>query len=253
MRLLLALLLSLALPCAQASVIVINPYAFGAGVPPEPPPGPTGVGVLAHQTWTTNSTNYTSGSWTPPNGVAMLAFVSSNGSGTPTAPTSFTGNNLTWVQIGSFSGGGTAQPRVTVYRTVGTGATTGTMTVAYGATQGNNAITVVSLVGATTTGTLGEDAIVQILAASSATAADPSVTLAPIGGGGGRMVIGYILDNVLSTTDNEPESGWTELFEVSVDSPATGIQFVQRTQTTDNTLTTTATARIWTAVGIEVK
>jgi len=253
MRLLLALLLSLALPCAPASVIVINPYAFASGVPPEPPAGPTGLSYLFHQTWTTNSTSYTSGSWTPPTGAVLLAFVGTNSTATPSAPTSFVGNNLTWVSIGSFAGGGVGQPRVTVYRTFSTAPTAGTMTVGFGATQSNNSIAVMSVVGATTTGTLGENAVVQIVGASSAGSADPSVTLAPIGGTGGHMVVGYVIDNVLANTDNAPESGWSELWEVMVDSPFTGHQLVYRTHTTDNTMTTTATSRIWTAVGIELQ
>lgn len=64
----------------------------------------------------TNATSYATGSWTPTANRLALCTVQSELSGTPSEPTTVTGNGITWVKIVSYldDSSGT-QSRITIY------------------------------------------------------------------------------------------------------------------------------------------
>lgn len=223
--------------------MIIDHYRMGLS-------GPSAVTLLVSTLNGAGGPVYASDSYTPPANTLLLAFVAVNSS-TASAPP-LTGNGLTWVNIGFYTNATTSH-RIAVYRALGASPTAGSVTATYTVSQGGCSIFVVSVTGASTSGTNGSGAIVQIDGASADGSTTAAVTLAPLAASGANAVIACVVDNILHSSDNTPEAGWTELVETSLGSPNTGIQIVYRLNTTDNTVTTTASARSWVMAAVEIQ
>lgn len=114
----------------------------------------------------TDLASYTTGSIAFANNKLYLLAVCNGLSGTPSTPT-VTGGSLTWVQVNTTTRNNC---RVTVFRALKTsGASTGTLTIAFGGTTQSSCLwQVTEWAGVPTTGTDGSDAVPQNNAANQA-------------------------------------------------------------------------------------
>lgn len=172
-----------------------------------------------------NTTTYSTGSISPNADRVLLAIVHGLrlSVAADSAPTC-AGLGLTWVEVltKSFSHGvgGPDRSRMSIFRAIGPGPTTGSVTFTFPETQARATHAILELRGTDTGGSEGADAIVQALV-SAETTTSPSVTLAvgdPANGtfGGTCWSVG---DPTVA-----PGSGFTELSENRLAPNGTGLQ-----------------------------
>ena len=116
-------------------------------------------------------TSFTTASISPGANRLVLLWVSDRDAGAP-APTSVSGNSLTWVQVNTvaFSTNG----RLTLYRAMGAAPTAGSVTISFTANINRACWSIVEYDGVDTSGTDGSGAVVQ---SATATAASTSLTV----------------------------------------------------------------------------
>lgn len=192
-------------------------------------------------------TNLTTASWTPPTSGLIIAFVGQKRSGAlPSAPTSVTGNSLTWTQIAT-SANTTANVRVTLFAANASGATTGTTTANLTESQFRGFIAFFQATDVDLSGGVAA-AFVQSPTNTADAAASVSVTLSAAANSANRPIAGFILDATDAIT---PRTNWTEADEL-VDSRNL------ETQYRSDAFETTASASIagtnyWAAIAAELK
>jgi len=135
---------------------------------------------------TTAATSYATASITPGANRLVLLAVAGNLTGTAAAPTSVTGNGLTWVQVGhvEYDTSGTHYG-FTLFRALGASPSSGAVTITYAASQGSCVWSVLEFDGVDTSGTNGSGAIVQAVShpvtPPSSAATSDSTTLSAFG------------------------------------------------------------------------
>ncbi len=160
-----------------------------------------------------NRTVYTTASITPTgNSLVLLACIHNRGAG-PQNPT-VAGNGLTWVLVNS--GVVTSTLRLNVYRAMGVAPTTGTVTLTFPSDRLRCAWAITEYANVLTTGSNGEDAIVQSVAGDDDSVTSPfSVTLAAFGETENATygAFGFNANQTISAG-----SGFAELYELEVES-----------------------------------
>lgn len=146
------------------------------------------------------------------NALLLLDVVGSNGGGiAPDAPSSITGNGLTWVQIATaapLTDGASETWRVTRYRAMGASPSTGAITISH-TTAPDQYLSwcLREYTGVVTTGSNGADAEVQT-ATNIGDSTTASVTLSAFGDAGNGADAFTV---TFGTPTITPESGWTGL------------------------------------------
>lgn len=203
---------------------------------------------------TSNTPSFTITSYTYLANHLYILFILSTKATTPDIPT-VTTTGLTWVQVSTVTCGTIASPtnRVTLFRCMPTSNTTASTDVNYaGNTQDGIGAFGYEITGMVTTGTNGDDAIIQSVTSNADASANPSITMSSLNVDGRNAVIACFT-NSLNPFDGTPESGWTELFDNGYNTPTTGAYTMNRYLTTDNTPTVTASSSDWAGIAIEIK
>lgn len=214
-----------------------------------------GYATLGSGVSSSNVSSYqTSAAYQPTSNALVLALVvHSDAASEATVPT-FSGNGLTWVQVGTsmpFNTVATNLNRVTLFRAMGSSPTSTTGTASFGDNCTGCAIFVCEFTGVDTSGTNGSGAIVQSVS-DNGNAELPVITLAAIGGSGEHAVYGGFGNDVVAT-DLVVETNWVEDFDAAYSIPATGIYVTHRLATTDNTVGWTDPALDWGGIAVEIK
>lgn len=145
------------------------------------------------------------------NALLLLDVVGANGGGSaPAAPSSVTGNGLTWVQVATttITDGATETWRITRFRAQGASPSSGVITIAH-TTAPDSAMgwCLRQYTGVVTTGTNGSDAEVQTVTnTGSGTAVSASLAaFGDAGNGADALTVSF------GTPTVTPEAGWTGL------------------------------------------
>lgn len=147
----------------------------------------TVVGTLLASGQQNAGTGFTTASVSPaPYALQILTINASRGSSTnPTAPTTLTGNGLTWVLISTlnYDLSGVGRGAAWVYRAMVAAPSSGTLVVSGMGTDANTGITYhwCQFTGVKASGTNGADAVRQVVNSAASTSDTPSVTLAAFG------------------------------------------------------------------------
>lgn len=166
----------------------------------------------SHADTTALSTYTTASSYTPSANVPVFAWiVNTHGTSAP-APSSVTGNGLTWSQIiTKASAAGTI--RGSLYWALGASPSNGALSAAFSGNQTGAAIHVFELAGADTSGT-----IVQSASNAAAAAGSVTVTLSAFGSANNATVACF---GGLRNVGINPDSGFTEIYDNGYATPAT--------------------------------
>lgn len=202
----------------------------------------------------TNASSYTTPSWTPvANRLYILAIATS---GTFRTVSSFTdGTGLTWVLIAT-TGAFNTSYNISLYRAMkssGLGAGTTQVTLSGSVSRGHIVIT--EFQGVDTGGTDGSAAVVQSNTGIRTTSGTTlSITLAS-GIGTGNATMGNIATNLAVDTGIAPGSGYTELQDKHITTPASETQETETEWRSDgNTVVNwTHTSSISGGVAVEIK
>ena len=164
-----------------------------------------------------NLTEYTTNSITPSSNALILAAVlARQGSGSSTAVTSMSGNGLTWRKIQTIGLSGSSLSTLSLYCAQGASPSAGAVTITFATGQSVAHWAISEFKDVSTTGDCNTNAVAQIGAASGANPI--TVTLASFANADNRpfMATGIAITNAIS-----PETGFTELSETTLTSPAT--------------------------------
>jgi len=212
----------------------------------------TNLGVL-NTTSAANSYS-TAATYTPTANALVIAIVAS--ANTPSTTPTFSGNGLTWVQIGTTNFNTLASPtlRLTFFRAMGASPTTTAGTADFGGVnQAGCHIRVFQFVNADTSGANGSGAIVQVGFNGNDASTNPNITLASLIGSANAVYAVANFNVTAATFNGSPESGWTTDYAANFATPFDGIYGVFRLATTDNTVAITGTSTAWAAMAIEIK
>lgn len=160
---------------------------------------------------TTPGTSNPTASWTPTANVLILLDVraSNNGGSAPAAPSSVTGNGLTWVQDSTvtYTDSATETARLTRFRTMGASPTTGATTINQAsAPTASMSWTIREYSGTDTTGTNGSGAVVQTVT-NTGTGTAVSASMAAWGDTTNNAAdLGVV---AITSPTISPEAGWT--------------------------------------------
>lgn len=244
-----SLLLALALPGYSAMLSKPNPalrLATSAGVTP------ITATLLTSGSTSTDGTSAATASVTPGANKLILLFVATSDGTDPTeAPSSVTGNGLTWVQVNHIENEGGFRG-LTVLRAMGSSPSAGAITINYAATKTGFIWDVIEIANVDTSGTNGSGAVVQndtqqtigdTTSITSTLGAFASVNNATIGG---------VQMNSTSSAVT-PGSGFTELSDDGVATPSTQLQ-TEFKDTNDTTVDFSWTGNLSaSAISIELK
>ena len=207
---------------------------------------PMAFTALATLAATNNASSYTTPSYTPSANALVLAVVIV--SGTLVVQPTYSGNGLTWVAVSSTlnDAGGN---RLTVFRAMGGSPTAGAGTVSVSGGATNCVVRVVEFTNVKTTGSNGEDAVVQSASANglSATAA---VNLAALASSTNAVFVAS--GNLTVPYTGTPEGGFTEDYDGGAISPNTGLLTMYQLNATDNTPSITLTSQRWSIIALEI-
>lgn len=204
-----------------------------------------GLGSLSS---VSDATSYATGSSYTPSANALVLAMVVNTAGTAGTPT-FSGNNLTWVEIATVPFL-SSQYRLTVFRAMGGAPSAGTGTASFGGTQTGCIIRVIEFTGVDTSGSDGSGALVQTNSTSN-TSANPALNLNAIASS--RNAVVGLSGNTLNPYGGVTETDWTEDQDVGHLLPTTGGFTMYRLATSDNSLAITAANATWALVGVEIK
>lgn len=163
---------------------------------------------------TSDQTVYTTASITPAANKLILLFLGigdAAAGGADEAPSSVTGNGLTWVQVG-FDQRGTSNYGNAVYRAMGASPTTGAVSVTFTNAQDGLIWHVVEVTGADTGGTNGSAAVVEWASGEGTTnsTTPATYTLADVGAGNATIASSY-LDWIDPANFINLKAGWTQI------------------------------------------
>ncbi len=226
----------------------INPFNFG--LPISFASLGTNIGDTA------NVASYaTSAAYTPTANALVIAAVANSKASAPNTPT-FSGNGLTWVQIGTQTYGTIATPllRLTLFRAMGASPTNTTGVADFAAVaQTGCSIRVVEFRNVDRSGTNGSGAVVQ---APTFTARDsgtnPTFSLAAISNPR-NATFGAIANNQSSETSYTAETLAVEIAEDGYVTPSQDLMTFYRLGTEDNSLAVTGASVASCFAGIEIK
>jgi hypothetical protein len=168
--------------------------------------------VLTEGSSTTDAASYATASISPTaNRLVLLAVFSGDTvAAAAAAPSSVTGNGLTWVQVATQNNSDSnTNITTTVFRAMGASPSAGAVTINFGATQENCAWSVAEFAGVPTTGTHGSGAVVQAKTATHNNGSAWSVTL-DVAPGAANALYGAAQQNS-NTVVITPGAGFTQL------------------------------------------
>lgn len=178
------------------------------------------------------ASGFTTASVSPTAYALQLLFIhlSRGGSTNPTAPTTLTGNGLTWVLVTSsaYDAAGVGRAGMWVYRALGSAPTTGTLVVSGMGADSSSALTYswVQVTGVNSSGTHGSGAIVQTGFSSISTSDTPVATLSAFGSAN-NATIGWLFYRGTPSFAPSAGSGFTSLASDYVGGTriASGVEF----------------------------
>lgn len=194
--------------------------------------------------------SYATASISPkPNQLIFLAVACS----LATAPSSISGNGLTWVEVTRVSFQTIASPAkmLILYRAMGTSPTPGVVTINFGSSMNGICWAVDQLDGVDTSGTNGSGAVGTPVTNASDSAPSLAVTLATLAATSASYGAFCALT---STTTINPGSGYAELSEQTHSAPVNRLQ-TEWKRGTDNTVdaeTANGTSTAWGGIAVEV-
>lgn len=223
-----------------------------AGTPDTPPIGFT---YYSKTNDTTARSSYvTAPAYQPNSNSLVIAVVVNSKASAPDTPT-FSGNGLTWVQVGTTNFNTLASPtqRLTVFRATGTAPTSTGGTASFGANQTGCNIGVCEFTNVCMSSTNGAGALAQVLFNATNTVTNPNITLSAFNSNGKNS--GLILSgNAANGYGGTPEANWTEDLDTGYNTPATGCYIAHTNLSRDNTLAITQGSSIsWGICGMEIK
>ena len=185
------------------------------------------ISVLTSGSSETNTTTYATASISPNADRVLLAIV--NGLrlsvALDAAPTC-SGLGLTWVEVATvaYRHGELApdRTRMSIFRAIGPGPTTGAVTFTFPETQARATFAVLELRGTKTGGGDGADAIVQTVISAQATTSTPLATLA-IFSDAANATFGAGGWSLPPNATGVPGTGFTELVDIQVAPEGTGL------------------------------
>jgi len=210
---------------------------------------------------TSNNTLYVTASYTPNSNSLVLATISSSATSPAAAPTSVTGNGLTWWQLGAgtnFDVLGTPLGMLSVWVSQGNASTvptSGSLTATFAGAQTGCNIHVCEFLGADTNQLWGSNAIAKFVFSGSNAVANPRIDWVAPGNNGSNTMFLAVADDVNADSDNAPAAGWTEIgVETSYTTPPRSLQTYYTNMISAGTLFTTnaASSRDWAAVAVEI-
>jgi hypothetical protein len=190
---------------------------------------------------TTLATSYVTASITPTANRLVLLTTAASKATTPSQPT-VSGAGLTWVFVSGFvfdteTTVTVNMERIDVFRALSASPGSGAVTINYGSNQTGCLWSIVEFDGIDTSGSNGANAVAQ----PTQTAPDPipatqgSLTLAAAGNSNNRPFSAWAHETQEATN---PRSGWTEIHDALMGSPANGLE----TQWRGDAFETTASA-----------
>jgi len=188
----------------------------------------------------TDGTSYTYASSTFANDTLYLLFMETSiASGTAPTLDTVTGGGLTWVSVTTLCYS-TCVRRLTVFRAlVSSGATTEALTLTLGGgTSTDGRGFVAACTGTDLTGTNGSGAVVQT-ATGTGTTTNCDVTLAAFGDSANRPIYGMGKRVSAATTPDSTPTAYTELSDITGNSPTYGGQLQYNSTDADTTITST--------------
>jgi hypothetical protein len=199
---------------------------------------------------TSNTTSYTSGSFTPGNGELLVCGVVGTGTvaATPTLSDSLGG---TWTLVGSGTWSSAANSMYLFVRDalIGTGAS---MTVTFDCTADPSTGVTIEVAGVSGMSRAGASAALQAVASSGALNTTPATTFGAAAQTGNPTLV--FLGNKTSPAGVTAPTGWTQQDNSGIASnPTTGCEYVSRDSGfTGTTITWGSTSTIWGAVAVEL-
>lgn len=160
----------------------------------------------------TNAASYTTGTYTPTANALVIAVVASRDFTTLAAPSSVSGNGLTWVEVQSDVGHNPNNQGI-VYRAMGASPTTEGFTANFDGNQEECTIIVCEATGVDTSGTNGSGAVVQSVKATALTTNPVTATLAAFADAVNNVALGVFLPGSGSTWTADATWAGTDLVE----------------------------------------
>lgn len=211
------------------------------------PPSPT-VRTSDHNS--ADATSYSTASHTITANKLILLTLTTASAANGNAPTSISGHGATWVLVASRTEGSFTSEFL--YRTMVGSDSTGTITITYADTQTQQTWSVVEWANVDTSGSQGSGAIVQSATAGQATSTDTlTVTLAAFASSDNRPFAAFGTN--LNSGTATPETGWTELLEISGAESSATAMWRDDTADTSATVTWSATDPRHTGIAVEIK
>lgn len=163
----------------------------------------------------TSDTNiYTFTAWgvAPADNTLLLCAVWNTITTNADAPTSVTGAGLTWVQVATtlFPSG---NPRVSIWRALGTGATTAAPVFTFPASQNGMRYQIYAYSGVDTSGTNGSGAVTQP-ATTTGTGTVASATLSALGSANNAAY--YVMAGATNTLTTADDNGFSDTAQLTV-------------------------------------
>lgn len=162
------------------------------------------------------ASGFTTASVSPTPSALQLLFInlSRGGSTNPTAPTTLTGNGLTWVLVSSsaYDSSGVGRGGMWVYRAMASAPTSGALVVSGMGADSSSALSYswVQVTGVNSSGTNGSGAIVQSGFSSISTTDSPVATLSAFGSAN-NATIGWLFYRGTASFAPSAGSGFTSL------------------------------------------
>jgi len=203
---------------------------------------------------TSNSVIYSLDAFTTvTNATYFLALVTTNKAYTVTNSTT----PLTWWPIIStnYNVVGTPITKLQLFGAQMPQGQAGFSTVVSAANSDGNGIcmSLVQVTGASQTAANGTNAVLQSVAFAVDASANPTNKFTAPGNAGLDSLIYWVADDANSSSDNAATLNWTELGEVSFNTPASGLStYYTNSAALLTTVTNTATSRDWATILIEV-
>jgi hypothetical protein len=207
----------------------------------------TAVNKLAEATGTDGSSFTTAGTLTPQANRLYLAAVTNSASSPATVTLS--GGGLTWDQVATVT---VWQLRITLFRALSASpGSASALTASASSTQTGWTIIVAEFDGVSTQGTNGSGAIVQSNTNSAMSGTNGSVTLSAFEDATNNAAFA-VWEHVVAE-NTTPETGWTELADITRTGPARGTETEWRLGEDTTPSASWATSEVWAGIAVEIR